>query len=60
MKKAMCQCADPGCTCEGQCEENAEYLLTRVDMDDVSGTLMCDECSTDAVDTGLFNCEVYQ
>jgi hypothetical protein len=32
----------------------ATYTLQRVDMPDVTGTPMCDDCATDALESGLF------
>lgn len=54
---ALCECADPGCEIhEGrsQCEREAFLTLYRVDMDDKTGTMMCDGCAGDALATGLF------
>ena len=51
-----CECYDPGCphVDKGGCSNNADYLLYRVDMNDESGTAMCDICADDASDSGLF------
>jgi len=50
-----CECSDPGCPCcEGDCDQQATYVLHRIDMDDETGTPMCESCATDAFDSGLF------
>lgn len=50
----MCMCTDPGCPCEGTCCNDATQTIHRVDMDDESGTPMCNTCADDAMETGLF------
>jgi hypothetical protein len=51
----MCECADGGCpACHGDCEREATVTLHRVDMEDRTGTLFCDECAEDAMSSGLF------
>ena len=53
---AKCECVDPSCpNCKGDCSEKPARLLFRIDMEDHSGTLMCDECADDAFDSGLFD-----
>lgn len=54
-----CECADPGCahhkgasTCPKP--HTGARLLFRVDMDDRTGTVFCDACADDALDSGLF------
>ena len=52
-----CECSDQGCSeHEGKedCKESANTILYRVDMQDASGTLMCDDCANDATMSGLF------
>lgn len=53
----MCECQDPGCECGGTCYDTGTRLLFRVDYEDLTGMLMCDECAEDAAATGLFNVE---
>lgn len=51
-----CECSDPGCpACKGKCTHNAKSCLVRVDMEDETGTLFCDKCAADAMDSGLFS-----
>jgi hypothetical protein len=51
-----CECADPGCPCcKGSCQAAARSVLFRVDMEDATGTPMCDGCGGDALDSGLFS-----
>lgn len=53
--KAFCECGDTGCPhCGANCTDQAAAVLYRVDMIDVTGTLMCDACTEDAVQSGLF------
>lgn len=54
---ARCQCCDPGCPVHqgsGRCTAPATTVLFRVDMEDVTGTPMCDECAADGLESGLF------
>lgn len=52
---AKCECSDPGCpVCKGECKNTATQCLVRVDMEDQTGTLMCDGCADDAFESGLF------
>jgi hypothetical protein len=56
---SRCECADPGCTAgitdaNGKCTNKATCVLFRVDVEDNTGTAMCDECAEDALDSGLF------
>jgi protein-arginine kinase activator protein McsA len=56
MPKFACECTDPGCPhCKGNCKKRATQCLRRVDMEDKTGTLMCNKCADDALDSGLFN-----
>lgn len=59
-----CKCSDPACPVSHgdfevthQCGRQASILLYRVDMEDETGTLMCDGCSEDAMASGLFTME---
>ena len=50
-----CECSDPACpVCRGKCREKAETILFRIDMQDRTGTAMCEPCADDAMDSGLF------
>lgn len=52
---ASCECADPGCPeCAGDCKHIGTEILYRVDMEDESGTLFCDQCAADAMSSGVF------
>lgn len=58
-KKAalICECADPGCPYHagvGHCNQNAAGEVFRVDMEDETGTPMCEDCAADALDSGVF------
>jgi len=51
----ICECSDPGCPhCQGKCDEGATNILYRCDMDDETGTVMCEKCADDALEGGLF------
>jgi hypothetical protein len=52
--KPKCECTDKGCTCKGKCTNNAAACLSRVDMEDRTGTLFCRACAEDAMESGLF------
>ena len=56
MHKALCDCSDPGCPIhnEDDCPNLATTVLYRVDMEDTSGTNMCQGCMEDAMDSGVF------
>lgn len=49
-----CECSDPGCVCGGRCAGRGTVILYRVDMQDETGTLFCENCASDALDSGLF------
>ncbi len=52
-----CGCADPGCPVHkgsSACPFRGRTFLYRVDMEDHTGTPMCLQCATDAMDSGLF------
>lgn len=54
----MCECRDPGCTvCKGTCPQPAVWQMYRCDMDDQTGTAMCDQCAIDPVVSGLYASE---
>lgn len=56
--KRRCQCADPGCPIhrgESKCTRAAKRKVRRIDMEDRSGTWMCEGCASDVYDSGLFN-----
>jgi hypothetical protein len=53
-----CECVDPGCPEHrgiSECFNSAlRKALRRIDMDDHTGTLMCEACAEDAMSSGLF------
>lgn len=52
---ANCECSDPGCPeCRGKCPKKARICLVRIDMEDKTGTLFCNPCGQDALESGLF------
>lgn len=53
-KVRQCECSDPGCPCESRRCIGQRTLIYRVDMEDLTGTLMCRLCCDDAMETGLF------
>lgn len=51
----FCECGDPGCpVCHGKCHKPARTAVYRSDMDDETGTPMCDGCASDCMNSGLF------
>lgn len=50
----LCECADPGCSCGGQCIQEGIIVLYRVDMEDLTGVRFCCKCADDALDSGVF------
>lgn len=54
MQRTNCECADSGCPCEGRCDSRATETVFRIDMEDETGTAMCESCANDAHMTGLF------
>lgn len=61
MKHTLCGCSDPGCPVhpgKSLCPNRADTTLYRVDMEDETGTMMCEACASDAFDSGLFTDEV--
>lgn len=55
-----CECCDELCPVHRgeECQEEGTLTLYRVDMDDVSGTVFCDECAEDALSSGLYTDEL--
>lgn len=52
---AKCECGDPGCPCcQGECTRPATMTVFRVDMEDLTGTPVCDDCGADCLESGLF------
>lgn len=56
---SRCECSDPGCAIAidhggKQCTHLAATILYRVDMEDVTGTALCESCADDAMESGLF------
>jgi len=59
--KVQCECTDPGCpACAGKCTRWATMVLVRIDMEDETGTAMCDKCAYDAFESGLFRESISQ
>jgi hypothetical protein len=55
-----CECSDSGCAVhkgESACNNTATVTLYRIDMVDSTGTLFCEDCAADALDSGLFDTE---
>jgi hypothetical protein len=57
--RLTCECADPGCpahTGMSKCSEPtyARSRLYRVDREDQTGTVFCEECWWDAMHSGVF------
>jgi hypothetical protein len=54
-RRNRCECSDPGCpVCQGKCTKSAVTNLRRVDMEDVTGTMFCHNCASDALASGVF------
>ncbi len=56
--RTLCECADPGCPVHndtGDCQAMGHITLFRVDMEDITGTVFCEPCSDDAIESGLFS-----
>lgn len=52
-----CACCDPGCPHhEGQsrCFHHGTIVVYRVDMEDETGTNMCNGCANDALESDVF------
>lgn len=59
MSTRTCQCFDTACNVNHGavgCEIAPAFALYRVDMEDRTGTAMCEHCAEDAVESGLFRC----
>ena len=57
MKSSECECSDKGCSVhegKAKCYEYARELLMRIDMEDTTGTWMCENCADDAMSAGVF------
>ncbi len=57
---ARCECGDRECpahTNKYSCDNEGKVLVFRIDMNDQSGTLMCEECADDAIESGIFTYE---
>lgn len=54
-KPRECECVDPQCPHVEQGHKGTRRLVFRIDMDDLGGTLMCEPCRFDALDSGLFD-----
>jgi len=55
-----CECGDPGCPVHKgseKCSAKPTQRLYRIDMEDETGTDMCDGCAEDAMDSGVFSDE---
>lgn len=57
--RRYCECSDPGCPVHkgaSSCKLWHRFGMTvyRSDMDDRTGTKMCSECASDALDSGVF------
>ena len=60
-KEPICCCADPGCPhCKGHCENRSVTVVVRIDMEDITGTPVCQKCAEDCMDSGLFRLEPWQ
>ena len=60
-KGVRCECCDSRCPehkGSDKCSHQATDILYRVDMQDETGTAMCDACSDDAFASGLFTTEI--
>jgi hypothetical protein len=52
---ASCEDSDTGCHhCAGRCTRSASVILYRRDMEDATGSLFCDPCAEDAMESGCF------
>jgi hypothetical protein len=59
-KPRNCQCSDPGCPIHhthSDCTHPATTTLYRIDMQDETGTPMCEGCAEDAFESGVFTDE---
>lgn len=56
-KGVKCECGDPGCKAHKgseNCIHRSFDILYRIDMEDETGTAMCEACIDDAFSSGLF------
>jgi hypothetical protein len=56
-KRVQCECGDPGCPVHkgtSNCPNLSSRKVFRSDMEDRSGTRMCNACADDAMDSGVF------
>lgn len=57
-KNHRCLCKDPNCPiCKGKCHKRAKFVVYCLDMEDKTGTPMCEECTDDAMYSGIFDYE---
>ena len=59
-RSRVCQCSDPGCPAhkaQSWCANIVSLTAYRIDMEDRTGTPMCEKCSDDAMDSGVFTTE---
>jgi hypothetical protein len=55
-----CECSDSGCHAHPYkpiCDQTGTTVLFRVDMEDHTGTLFCEDCAADAMELGYFSIE---
>ena len=58
---SKCECSDPGCPIHkgtSDCRNTASSILYRIDMEDNTGSAMCEGCADDAFESGLFTSEL--
>ena len=52
---SACQCYDPQCPeCHGRCRNGPTSVLYRIDLEDETGTPMCELCAADSLESGLY------
>src|SRR5215831_10164032 len=59
-RRTRCECSDPGCPVKHgskDCGKRTAGKVYRVDMEDRTGTAMCNACLEDAMDSGVFTTE---
>ena len=59
----ICECSDAGCHAHPHrpaCNQTGTTLLYRVDMEDPTGTLFCEDCAADTMESGLFATEAVE
>lgn len=55
-----CECSDSGCHAHNGrsvCTSRGTAVLYRVDMEDQTGMLFCEDCAADAMESGYFTTE---